>query len=534
MAAAPDTIPRDTPSVDALLTALQERLPAGVILTDSATRATLSADLSYLPHHVAGAVVSPRSRAELAAAVTAAHEARRPVYVRGGGVSYTAGYTPAAEGALLLDLRGLDRIEINERDMYVVAEAGVTWMALDAALAEKGLRTPYWGPLSGRFATVGGALSQNSVFHGAALHRTAADSVVGLEVVLADGSLVRTGSWAQTHALPFSRVFGPDLTGLFLGDTGAFGVKAAAALRLIERPAHSTYLSYRCESLETMVRCKTRLSRLMIASEIFGFDRRYNAALSAAASGSIREGVAAVAAAAAQGGLKGLASAARIAAAGTGVLDDVPYSLHVILDAHARAVVEAHETLVDTICREEGARRMPSTIPAAVRGAPYKLPRPGIVNAAGEVFLAVHALLPPSRALQAAQATEEILAARDAELTAAKVSTRFLCAMSGTEVLIEALFDWRDEIGPFRASLLERADREELAALPPAPEARELVAKVRAEIRDCYDRLGGVHLQVGKYYPLRELMHAPTRDLLGAIKKAVDGAGRMSPGNLGF
>jgi D-lactate dehydrogenase (cytochrome) len=529
MAAAPDTLP-----TDALLAALQARLPAEAIRTDAATREALSADLSYLPHHAASAVVAPRSRDQLVAAVAAAHSAHRAVYVRGGGVSYTAGYTPQSEGALLLDLRGLDQIEINEHDMYVVAGAGVTWMALDAALAAKGLRTPYWGPLSGRFATVGGALSQNSVFHGAAMHRTAADSVVGLEVVLADGSLVRTGSWAQAHSLPFSRVFGPDLTGLFLGDTGAFGVKAAAALRLIERPAHTTYLSYRCESLETMVRCKTRLSRLMIASEIFGFDRRYNAALSAAASSSLREGVAAVAAAAAQGGLKGIASAARIAAAGTGVLDDVPYSLHVILDGHARASVDAHEAIVERICREEGATRLPGTIPAAVRGSPYKLPRPGIVNAAGEVFLAVHALLPPSRALEAARATEQILAARDDELSAAKVSTRFLCAMSGTEVLIEALFDWRDEIGPFRASLLERADREELQGLPPAPAARELVAKVRAEIRDCYDRLGGVHLQVGKYYPLQELMHAPTRDLLGAIKQAVDGAGRMSPGNLGF
>lgn len=529
MAAAPDTFP-----ADALLAALQARLPAGTVHTDAATREALSADLSYLPHHPAGVVVTPRSRDELAAAVAAAHAAGRPVYVRGGGLSYTAGYTPSTEGALLLDLRGLDRIEINERDMYVVAEAGVTWMALDAALAAKGLRTPYWGPLSGRFATVGGALSQNSVFHGAAMHRTVSESVVGLEVVLADGSRVRTGSWAQDASLPFSRVFGPDLTGLFVGDTGAFGVKAAAALRLVERPPHTAFLSWRCGSLETMLRCKTRISRLMIASEVFGFDRRYNAALSAAAGASIREGVAAVAAAATQGGLKGLANAARIAAAGTGVLDDVPYSLHVILDGHARATVEAHEAIVEAICREEGATRLPSTIPAAVRGSPFKLPRPGIVNAAGEVFLAVHALLPPSRALAAAQATEDILAARDAELTAAKVSTRFLCAMSGTEVLIEALFDWRDDIGPFRASLLDRADREELAGLPAAPAARELVAKVRAEIRDCYDRLGGVHLQIGKYYPFQELMHAPTRELLGAIKRAVDASGRMSPGNLGF
>ena len=60
------------------------------------------------------------------------------------------------------------------------------------------------------------------------------------------------------------------------------------------------------------------------------------------------------------------------------------------------------------------------------------------------------------------------------------------------------------------------------------------MTRVRAEIRDCYDRFGGVHLQIGKYYPYQELMHAPTRELLGAIKKAVDASGRMSPGNLGF
>lgn len=529
MAAVPDS----TSSADDLVARLRARLPSESIRTDRETREALSADLSYLPNHVASVVVAPRTQAELVAAIAAAHEARRAVYVRGGGMSYTSGYTPAADGALLLDLRRLDRIEIHEHDMYVVAEAGVTWMALDAALAAKGLRTPYWGPLSGRYATVGGALSQNSVFHGAALHRTAADSVVGLEVVLADGSLVRTGSWAHVHGLPFSRVFGPDLTGLFLGDTGAFGVKAAAALRLIQRPTHTAYLSYRCATLAMLLHCKTQISRLMIASECFGFDRRYNAAL-AAASGSIREGVAAIATAAAQGGLKGLASAAKIAAAGRGVLDDVPYSLHVILDAHAQATVDAHESLVEAICREAGATRLPSTIPAAVRGSPFRPARPGIVNAAGEVFLPVHGLFAPSRALAAAQATEDLLAAREAELAAVGVTTRFLCAMSGTEVLLEAIFDWSDEIGPFRASLLEPADRDELSKLAAAPAARDLVARVRDELRAIYDRLGGTHLQIAKYYPFQELLHAPTRELLAALKRAVDADGRMSPGNLGF
>jgi D-lactate dehydrogenase (cytochrome) len=518
---------------DRLLSALRARLPAEVIHADEATRAAFSADLSYIPNPIADVVVAPRTRAELVEAVRAAAEARRAVYVRGGGMSYTSGYTPATEGAMLLDLRGLRAIEIHEHDMYVVAEAGVTWLELNEALEARGLRTPYWGPFSGRFATVGGALSQNSVFHGAAQHRTVAESVVGIEVVLADGSLVRTGSWAQRHSVPFSRVFGPDLGGLFLGDTGAFGVKAAAALRLIQRPSHTAYLSWRLTSVEAMVRCKSRLARLGVASEIFGFDRRYNAAISAAAA-SIKEGVAAVAAAAAQGGLKGLASAAKIAAAGRSVLDDVPYSLHVILDGHARAVVDANRELVEAICREEGATPLPSTIPAAVRGSPFRPARPGIVNAAGEVFLPVHGLFPPSRATEAALATERVLGEREAALRAAGVTTRFLCAMSGTEVLLEAIFDWRDEIGPFRASLLEPADRDELAKLPPAPAAREIVLAVRRELSDVYDSLGAVHLQIAKYYPYQQLMHGPTRELLQQLKRTVDPDGRMSPGNLGF
>lgn len=127
-----------------------------------------------------------------------------------------------------------------------------------------------------------------------------------------------------------------------------------------------------------------------------------------------------------------------------------------------------------------------------------------------------------------------MLGERDTALRDAGVTTRFLCAMSGTEVLLEAIFDWRDEIGPFRASLLVPGDRDELETLPPAPAARELVRAVRRELSDVYDALGAVHLQIAKYYPYRQLMHGPTRELLEKLKRSVDPEGRMSPGNLGF
>lgn len=105
---------------------------------------------------------------------------------------------------MLIDTGGLDKVvEINVRDAYVVVEAGVTWEALQQALQAKGVRTPYFGPMSGSHATVGGALSQGSVFHGSARYGSSADSVLGLEVVTANGEILRTGSAARKAVAAF-------------------------------------------------------------------------------------------------------------------------------------------------------------------------------------------------------------------------------------------------------------------------------------------------------------------------------------------
>ena len=140
----------------------------------------------------------------------------------------------------------MDRIvEINEQDMYVVVEAGCTWAKLHEALKAKGLRTPYWGPMSGFSATVGGALSQGSFFLGSTEYGPVSDSVLGLEVVLADGRVTRTGTWASSEGVAaFMRQYGPDATGLFLNDTGAMGFKTKASLKLIPRRTHQGYGSF--------------------------------------------------------------------------------------------------------------------------------------------------------------------------------------------------------------------------------------------------------------------------------------------------
>ena len=126
-------------------------------------------------------------------------------------------------------MRRLNKIvEINETDMYVTVECGCTWAELNAALKAKNLRTPYWGPLSGLRAVVGGALSQNSVFFGSGLYGSAVELCIGLTVVLADGTVQPLGAHAIQNGKPFMKHYGPDMMGLFLADAGAMGMKALA------------------------------------------------------------------------------------------------------------------------------------------------------------------------------------------------------------------------------------------------------------------------------------------------------------------
>lgn len=124
------------------------------------------------------------------------------------------------------------------------SSAGCTWKSLFEALNPLGLRTPYWGPLSGMYATVGGALSQNSLFHGSGLILDGRSQCDRTEVVLADGTVLETGSGSHRYSNAFWRHFGPDLTGMFTADTGAFGIKAVAVLRLQTLQSHTAYLSH--------------------------------------------------------------------------------------------------------------------------------------------------------------------------------------------------------------------------------------------------------------------------------------------------
>jgi D-lactate dehydrogenase (cytochrome) len=225
-----------------------------LVATDMETRRYYSNDVFWQPGILPDAVAFPRTAAQAGEIIAAATALGLAIVPRGGGMSYTKGYLPDRAGAVVVDARKLNRIvEVNADDLYITVESGCTWAQVDDALAGTGLRSGYWGPLSGVNATVGGALSQNSAFFGSALNATVAESVLGVTVVTANGETLTTGSGGRSNkARPFTREGGPDLTGLFLGDNGALGFKLSATLRLLPRPSEVGYLSFGFDTMHDM------------------------------------------------------------------------------------------------------------------------------------------------------------------------------------------------------------------------------------------------------------------------------------------
>ena len=311
-----------------VIAALETAAGAEAVTTDPAVLRRFGSDL----HHDGPAplaLVRPSSIDSLCQVVRTATTHHRAVVPRGGGVSYTAGYTPADPGAVLIDTGALDRVvEISTNDGYVTVEAGCTWSALADALTPTGYRPAFFGPFSGAFATVGGAISQSAVVWGAGRHGASGEAVLSVGLVLADGSLLRTGHDATgrpdgTAAAPYFRPYGPDLTGLFLGDCGALGVKATVTLRLVEIPAALTPLTFTFDQDDDLVAAMSELARRELGSTVVATD-------AAMARQRIRR------AALEQGRLPDD--------------EDAGHTLHVVVDGPTTAGVRAESDLAAAIC----------------------------------------------------------------------------------------------------------------------------------------------------------------------------------------
>jgi glycolate oxidase len=205
---------------------LAAELPPEVLCTDPDVVAAHERD--YAPLCDSGtpaALVRARSTEEVSRTLKIANECGIPVVPQGARTGLSGGAN-AVEGCLLLSVEGMDRIlSVDPANQVAVVQPGVRNAAFSRAVAERGLFYPP-DPASWEWSTLGGNAATNAGGLCCVQYGVTADYVRGLEVVLADGTVLRTGRSTAKG------VAGYDLTRLFVGSEGTLGVITELTLGL--------------------------------------------------------------------------------------------------------------------------------------------------------------------------------------------------------------------------------------------------------------------------------------------------------------
>jgi glycolate oxidase len=223
-------------SKEQIVADLCRMLPSGAVISDPDVVEAYRRDQATMVG--AGtplAVVHPASVADVQEVLGFAARHRVPVVARGAGSGLSGGAN-AVDGCLMISLTRMNRIvDIDAKSLFAVVEPGVVTADLASAARSAGLWYPP-DPASSAFSTIGGNIATNAGGLCCVKYGVTGDFVLGLEVVLADGSMVTTGGRTVKG------VAGYDLTRLFVGSEGTLGVVTRATLRLRPPPAPAATL----------------------------------------------------------------------------------------------------------------------------------------------------------------------------------------------------------------------------------------------------------------------------------------------------
>lgn len=215
-----------------LLTLLSD---SNSIIEDLERRTALGRD-EWFAAAVPDIAVAPSTAQEVAAVLAYANEKKIPVTTRGAGYGYVGGCVPV-QGGILLSTERLNRIlEIHSGDFVAVVQPAVITAQLQEAVFAQGLFYPP-DPASREHCSIGGNIATNAGGPRCLKYGVTRNYVLGLEVALADGSLVRVGG--RTH----KNKTGFDLLGMFVGSEGLLGIITEATLRLLPGPPTRATLS---------------------------------------------------------------------------------------------------------------------------------------------------------------------------------------------------------------------------------------------------------------------------------------------------
>ena len=516
-----------------ILAEIRTAIGAGNVLTDDADREFYAMDV-YSFRELPLAVLQPGSVDELQQVARIASAAGVALVPRGGGASYTDAFLPSTPKSVLIDTERMSKVlEINEQDMYVTVEPGITWAAMTEALAQKGLRTAFWGPFSGLKATVGGSMSQNSVSLGSGNYGCSADTALSFDIVLANGDLLSTGSAALNTASPFFRHYGPDLTGIFTGDAGAFGIKARITLRLVPLPQFTGTASFGFNDFDAMSDGMGAAARTGVVADNFGLDPKLQQGQ--LGSTSTKDAVQAVWAVlkTSRNPIDGFVRVLKMAAAGKRFLTGFDYSAHYVVEGGSQAEVNAKLGQVRGAMSGHGTE-IANTIPTVLRAMPF-IPLYPILGPRGQRWVPMHGILPFSKLKEFNARISKLHADNAARMEEFKLEkAAMFTTISTNGFLYEPVFYWEDDRTPYHKRYLPQEYLDMLPEYPANPEGRTLVEELRGEIQKIFTELGAVHMQVGKKYPYLRERQAGATELLKDVKKALDPDGLMNPGALGL
>ncbi|HAN98112.1 MAG TPA: FAD-binding oxidoreductase [Planctomycetaceae bacterium] len=213
---------------DAALDEIRRALPAERIVLEAGGLAAFESDgltaFAVRPR----AVVVPESEADVVAIVTACARHRVPYVARGSGTSLSGGSLPHQDGIVIALNRMNAILRIDPRERIAVVQAGAINLALSAKAAPHGL---YYAPdpSSQQICTIGGNVAFNSGGAHCLKYGMTANHVLGLRVVLPDGTVESLGGESCEQV-------GPDAVGLFVGSEGLLGIATEVTVRLLPKP----------------------------------------------------------------------------------------------------------------------------------------------------------------------------------------------------------------------------------------------------------------------------------------------------------
>ncbi|MGI0148590.1 MAG: FAD-binding oxidoreductase [Thermoplasmata archaeon] len=209
----------------------------------------------------------PHSAEEVSMVVRFAADAGLTIVPWGGGTGLMGGARPDSD-SVVLDFRRMGRIRaIDAKSGTATVEAGIILDTLDRRLRRRGLTLGH-DPWSRPRATVGGAIGTNGIGYAGYLRGTMGDQVLGLEVVLADGSVIRTRPAVRTAT-------GLDLKRLFIGTEGTLGLVTAATLRVFRVPEREEIHSFHLPEFPAGFACLSRIHDDDLAPSVMDFEETF-------------------------------------------------------------------------------------------------------------------------------------------------------------------------------------------------------------------------------------------------------------------